>query len=290
MKKLPLGILLASVIQISTENIAFAEPPPSTQPAGPRTADGNPVTIEELGITINPLADWEISHNNLGMSLILQAPKSTEIICDKITYRPNLTVVAVHEPRPIDELTAKELKEDLKETISKGSGVKNIEIDEQHRFFDYRGTSDGLIIYSAFTFGDAKMRQIHTFVSGDKKQFHLTYTDLAEELEKDQVFENAWKMISSFQVTGEAPARFESLKLGIGVLILITACFSVLFYKRRRDFNRALNDFQDEPDSSEDTFSSSTPLKSHNSRDSWNLKSKDLPRTRVSRRSDISNM
>lgn len=260
----------------------------------PLISNGNAVLVEDLGVQITPIAGWEVSHNKMGMSLVIQAPKATEVVYDKVTYRPNLTVVAIHDPTPIDELAAKDLKKKLAESIAKGAGVTQVVMDENHRFFDYRNKNDGLVIYSSFTFGEAEMQQIHVIVSGEEKQFHLTYTDLASELQKDEVFNAAWSIMSSIEVTGDAPIRFEQLKILGAAALLSMLLFGFLLTFRKRRFQNRLNDYANNDSESEDLFLSSESSyessyqlsdNTHLGSDEWSLHDKysDLPKTRTSR-------
>ena len=195
---------------------------------------GQPIEVESLGIRITPFPGWEVRENSQGMSLILEAPKSNEIVYDKVTYRPNITVVASHEPVPMDEASANELKARLKGMIEKGAGISQVDVDSQHRFFNYKGENDGLIIYSSFQLGESLMRQMNVVVSGNEKHFLLTYTDLAEEFEKTEAFNKAWDMIASIEVTGEPPHRFANLIIpAIAGLFFLLGLMGVILLRRR---------------------------------------------------------
>lgn len=214
----------------------------------PFVSDGRIVHLEDLGLKILPIAGWEVLPHKMGMSLVIQAPESKEIVYDKITFQPNLTVVSMHEAAPIDDVQANKLKEKLKSTIAKAAGValEDISVDEKHRFFDHQGKNDGLVIYSNFPMRGAQMQQMHVFVSGEQNRFLLTYTDLATEMAKEEVFNRAWAMLSSVEVTGQSPGRYTNLALAGGSLSLFILALVGFSVARRRAAARALDGFDTE--------------------------------------------
>lgn len=173
-------------------------------------SDGATTTLENLGITIAPPAGWEVVTNNGSLSVIMREQREPAPAYEKPKYQRNITVAAIHKSSPIDEVRASELKEELTKNFSSDSLVSEFTIRE-HKFFDYRGTSDGLLIYSDLKIGEYPMMQMHILVSGAEKQFLLTYTDLAERFADptNGFYEKAWASMVSTQVTGIAPNRME---------------------------------------------------------------------------------
>lgn len=203
-------------------------------------SDGSPITIEKLGVAIAPPVGWEVLQNEMGMSLVLreQGPAEEPEMKpgeEKITFKRNITVVAMHETSPIDENEAANIKEKLNEQFGKQTGIENFQVLE-HKFFDYKGKNDGMVIYSAFVMNSIPMAQMHVLIAGQNNRFLLTYTDLASEFEANQeAYNKAWNTMSTIAVIGNAPVRYENLKVygavAAGVAFLIGL---LLFYRRRR--------------------------------------------------------
>lgn len=222
------------------------------QPAGPVIADGSQINVETLGLKMSPPKGWEVFTNTGSLSLMMQEPK-VEVPAklkdySKPTFQRNITVAAIHHPSAIDERRALELEEDLKRTFSKDTMVTDFQVLE-HKFFNYKGTNDGLVVYTQLNLREFKMMQMHVLVSGDSKQFLLTYTDLAEEFAKQNATYNAaWNAMVSVEVSGLAPKRFEKAirygSIGGGVFIL----FAVMFFMFRRS---TMRDFLKEADALE---------------------------------------
>ena len=187
-------------------------------------SDGSEVSVDRLGVSITPPEGWEVVTDSPSISLIIQEPKSDKIVYDKAIFRRNITVAAVHKPAPIDERRAATLKEELLNSFGK-EGVQNFEVIE-HKFFNYKSKDDGLIAYTSFTIGEFAMMQMHVLLSGDSKQFLLTYTDLAERFSESTYFDQAWNTMATMTVSGQPPRRYlkEALILGVavGILVLLT--------------------------------------------------------------------
>lgn len=171
-------------------------------------SDGSTVALENLGITIAPPANWEIVTNGGSLSVIMREQREPAPAYEKPKYQRNITVAAIHKSSPIDEQRAIELKEELIKNFSTDSLVSEFSILE-HKFFDYRGKNDGLLIYSNLKIGEYPMMQMHVLISGENKQFLLTYTDMAERFSDASVgfYEKAWASMVSTQVTGLSPDR-----------------------------------------------------------------------------------
>ena len=196
--------------------------------------------LEELGIRIRPVEGWEKIPDLMGMSLVIQEPKSGEVVYDVPTFQRNITVVVGHAGAPIDAAEAENLKSALIERISNQGGVEEFRLDGDPKFFDYRAKNDGLIIYSSFRSGDVPMAQMHIFVSGEDKRVLLTYTDMAERFHKDEdTYARVWASMTSAEVLGQPPFRYrELIEKGVGVGLL--CCLGALFLIMRRRRSHAL--------------------------------------------------
>lgn len=232
----------SSAVEASEEPVALAK---EQQSSSAVEAPGEPVagaiSVDGLGIAITPMEGWSAEKGHT-MSLVLMPPKDPKIVYDKVTYRPNLTVVAMHDPAPIDEKEVGELKKLLKKQIEQGAGTTSVSIDS-HSFFDFTQTSKGLAVYTSFTYGEAEMSQLHMYVSGELNRFLLTYTDLASKFQDEAHMNNVWEMMTSLEVIGSPPSRYGTLiGVGGGVSLLI-GVFGGLVVLRRRKAHRELSAF-----------------------------------------------
>lgn len=214
----------------------------ATQPSTTFVSDGQAMTIESLGVKITPPKGWEVTTNTGSLSVVMREPKVEAPDYEKPKYQRNITLATRHQASPIDEKRAQELKEEMTKTFSQDGMVSNFQIIE-HKFFNYRGQNDGLLVYSSLSIGEYPMMQMHVLVSGGEKQFLMTYTDLAERFSdsKDGAFEAAWSSIVSIEVSGETPNREnEYLRYGIaagGFLLLGMTLFLVRRKARKVDYN-----------------------------------------------------
>lgn len=200
-------------------------------------ADGQALHLPEDGLTITPPRDWEISKNLRGMTLIMEMPPSKAPIKDysKPTYTRNITLAVQHEPRPIDDMSVEELRKKLEKDIGGAPGVRNFQILE-HRFIDYRGQGDAILLYTAFDYNGFPMSQMHIFTAGAQKGVLLTYTDLAEDFQKNEAASTAaWRAMMSIELEGQPPQRYAALlPLGLGLLLFLLVTGLVVFFRRRR--------------------------------------------------------
>lgn len=215
----------------------------------PKFSDGRVLEFADLGMQITPPVGWEVSHNTGGISLILREPQAP-VEVGKTSFARNITVATMHRASPIDEQRATELKEQLKSNFGKDGLVSEYNVLE-HKFFDYRGKNDGLLVYASLKIGQEPMMQMHVLVSGGEKQFLLTYTDLAQRFndQADKGFENAWKAMTSIAVSGATPSRIEgyykyfALAGGLGFV-----GFVLMFLRRKakqHDFDSEANALED---------------------------------------------
>ena len=236
-------------------------------PVGKFVADGTAVRKDDLGMIVTPPAGWEVLSNSAGLSLVMQQPKPQKVKAGDIVYQANLTVAALHQSSPIDETRAEELKADLKSRFASDPLAQDFQILE-HKFVNYRGQNDGLLIYSSLGLRDIPVMQMHLLVSGSDKQFLLTYSDLAERFTApdDSNYAAAWNTMMSLEVTGATPKRITLAEewgpLGAGML----GVFLVVIFLRRRalnyDYSSAADviDYDNFNSTTEQAFEGGAPL------------------------------
>lgn len=198
-------------------------------------SDGGAVSLENLGVTITPPAGWEVSTNTGSLSVVMSEPRQEAPAYEKPKYQRNITVAAMHQASPIDEKRAEQLKAEMIKTFGADPLVSNFQVIE-HKFFNYRGKNDGLLVYSSLSIGEYPMMQMHVLVSGQAKQFLLTYTDMADRFsdQKDGSYEAAWNSIVSIEVTGASPNRYEAyMRYGAGVGGFLMLGLALLLIRRR---------------------------------------------------------
>jgi hypothetical protein len=221
-----LGAIFGAETALSDESKEKGTIDSVSEESGFFVSDGSEMAIEKLGIRITPPKDWEVITNNGAISLVMQEKRQGLRNYKEPTFQRNITVAAIHKPSPIDEMRAKKLKLELKENFGKDTLVSEFEVLE-HKFFNYKGKNDGLLVYSSLNIGEFPMMQMHVLLSGDNKQFLLTYTDLAKTFSETNAgqFEQAWNTIISTEVTGTSPLRYQELirygSVAAGLLIIL---------------------------------------------------------------------
>ena len=192
---------------------ATSTPADAATAPGNFTSDGAPMTLSELGIVINPPKGWQVATQTGSLSVVMREPAAANVAPGQTKYQRNITIAAIHKASPIDEKRAEQLKAELIRSFGSDSSVSDFKIME-HKFFNYHGSNDGLLVYSSLNIREFSMMQMHVLVSGQDKQFLMTYTDLANQFgtEKDPSFAAAWDSMVSIQVNGQAPSRIDQYK------------------------------------------------------------------------------
>ncbi len=216
-------------------------------------SDGTAMEVSRLNFKITPPKGWTVHNNSAGMSLVI-ADRVEEKQKDgsKVNFQRNITLAAIHRPSPIDETRALELRDELTKAFSKEASISDFKILE-HKFFNFHGINDGVVVYSTMKMGQFDMMQMHVLVSGVEKQFLMTYTDFANKFTKtDSGFDSAWKSMMSIQVSGDAPQRYEDLirygAIGGGLSLLLLAFGLIRSRQARIDYMRVADEvYADEP-------------------------------------------
>ena len=185
---------------------------PAVGIAGPPLGDGSSVDLGVPGASIVPPIGWEIIAGEQGKSLILQEPKSDKVVYDVATYQRNLTVAISHGGQVSDEQTVQELRQKITESFSRYG--QDFRLADQTEFFDYKGSKDGILIYSFMTLNKVPVSQAHAFVSGKEHSLLMTYTDMSSRFEQDRAtFEMIWQSMVSAQLEGVPAQRYEQFIL-----------------------------------------------------------------------------
>ena len=182
------GFFLTVGLILSGLSFAQGEAPPAVpaqRPSAPTTfiAQGEAVEIPDAGFTIVPPIGWEVFRNASGASLFFQAPK-VEGAPGVITYQPNIRVMVINEPRPIDESTKEEYSKLIVEKNGNLGGVANFNVRSAEKVTFGSGI-EGFLYYTEFALAGTPMMQMHVLVSSASKHFLMTYVDLASSFEAE---------------------------------------------------------------------------------------------------------
>ncbi len=205
-------------------------------------SDGQPLSFEKLGISIQPPVGWVVREGyGDGPSLIMEEPKreTTKDDYGKTLYQSNITVSVAPEPAPIDDAKMEELSEKLVKRFSENALVTNYQITEK-MLFDIDDKTKGIRVFAAFQLNGVDMMHLHVFLSGEHRQFLLTYTDLSARFSaEDPRFETIWASMVSTTGMGTAPQRYEDLiKYSvIAGAVLLPLFLLVGLARRRRKIN-----------------------------------------------------
>ncbi len=215
----------AATPAVATEN---------TQATVDEISNGMAITIDDK-VSITPILGWKIDRKALGMALVMKEvlPAQTgPIDYSKPTFARNITLMTLPEARPMDATSIGEIKADITKMFARQGGLTNFMFTDV-RAFDYKGKNDGLVLFSQLTVNDFPMMQMQIVISGEKKSYLLTYSDLASNFASPASYEAAWKSMTSITVEGVAPVRFEKeVTIGVSALAIALAVFAPFIFLR----------------------------------------------------------
>ena len=147
----------------------------------------------------------------MGMGLVMKeipAAPAGAIDYSKPIFARNITLTTLPEARFMDQNSMDEVKADIARMIARDSSLRDFVFTDQ-KFFDYKGKNDGIVLFSQLTVNNFPMMQMQIIVSGEKKSYLLTYSDLAANFADPASYDAAWKSMTSVTVEGLPPVRFE---------------------------------------------------------------------------------
>ena len=206
------------VAETETKTAAEAAAAPA-EPAD-EISNGSAIQLGE-GLAINGVPGWKIERRSLGMGLVMKevlTPQTAPIDYTKPIFTRNITLVTLPEARSIDQAAIEDVKADISKMIARESSLKDFMFTDV-KLFDYKGKNDGMVLFSQLTVNGFPMMQMQILVSGEKKSYLSTYSDLAANFATPATYDAAWKSMSSIAVEGIAPKRFEK-EIMIGGTVL----------------------------------------------------------------------
>lgn len=224
------GLMSFATVALSEEAASGAPAPAETAafPA-PFVSDGSPIKFDQDRAKITPIKGWMVEPKGSGVSVVMKevvtpVPGAPKDYSQPIFAR-NITVMTINEASPIDEQRAVEFKEQFLKMAGKQGSMPDLQFTSQ-KFFNFKGENDGLVFFTQHTSNGFTMMQMHVLVSGDSKQYLLSYNDLANRFSNPETYDQAWKAMTSIEVPGIAPIRYaREIKLGgvffAGLLLLV---------------------------------------------------------------------
>ncbi len=238
--------VLSGLISMNFCASAFADDNSSSQSSNesqqvasqPLISDGTLIEVDELGLSITPPTGWEVIKNEYNLSFVIQEPKKEN---EKPNYKDpkfqrHITVAAMHSSSPIDDKRAAELEAELVKKSSDSALISDFTVFDR-KFFDYKGKDDGLVLYSTLKINQFDMMQMHVLLSGESKQFLLTYTDLAKRFQADEsTLTSVWQTMTTVDVLGFSPIRYmKEIQLSSGIAGGLFVVLATVLYRRRKD-------------------------------------------------------
>jgi hypothetical protein len=259
---------LISVAVFLASTIAIGETfPRQSDNSQPRVtiSDGSVVRFDNDRASITPIKGWEVALKGLGMSLVMKEVAASPSTADmkpgesKTFFARNISVMTLKEPSPIDDARAKSFQEEFSKQVSSSGVMANFKFTGQ-KLFNFKGVNDGLVFFAEHTAGNHPMQQMMVLVSNHEKQYLLTYTDMASQFANPEAYNQAWKTLTSIDVSGTAPVRYrKELELGLGVLVafllICIPAYAIRWFKERR-ISGVAADLQNEWDRGEPAGSS----------------------------------
>lgn len=241
-----LGLLSFANVAISEETATSSEPSAVTQEATSSSsviiANGSEIKFDQDRASIVPIVGWQVEPKGSGMALVMkEVVKKVEnapVDYSQPLFTRNITVLSMKDAAPIDETRATEFKEEFSKIVARDGVMKDFQFNS-HKFFNYKGENDGLVMFAQHTSNGFPMMQMMILVSGDSKQYLLTYTDLASNFANQETYDAAWKSMTSISVAGVAPQRYmREMKIGgavlAGVLLIVLPFGFARFASQRR--------------------------------------------------------
>ena len=197
-------------------------------------SNGTPITLDG-NVSITPILGWKIDRKGLGMGLVMKEVLPTQaepVDYAKPIFARNITMMTLPEARPMDATSIGEIKDQISHMIARQAGLTDFVFTDA-KPFDYKGKNDGLVLFSQLTVNNYQMMQMQIVVSGEKKAYLLTYSDLAANFANPETYDAAWKAMTSIAVEGVAPIRFEKeVTVGITALSIVIVLVAPFIFLR----------------------------------------------------------
>ncbi len=246
---------LATSFLILSGLCGFAGVAISAEPAGEGLSDkievsnGSRISLSP-DVSIAPIAGWQVERQSLGMSLVMKEilpEQRAPIDYSKPLFQRNISMITVNKPKYIDSDSIAEIKSDITKMIARDPSLKDFTFTDA-KLFDYKNKNDGVVLFSQLSANNYSMMLMHVVVSGDQKSYMLTYTDLAANFSNPTHFDAAWKSMTSINVTGTPPKRYEREAITAGLagggILAILLPFAVIRWRNSRKIRKLADELQ----------------------------------------------
>lgn len=250
------GLVSFATVALSEDAAGIAEP--ATAQAAPTTfvSDGSSFKFDQGRASISPIKGWMVEPNGAGIAIVMKevlppVPAGTPKDYSQPIFARNITVMTINEASPIDEQRAVEFKENFLKMAAKQGSMPDLQFTSQ-KFFNFKGENDGLVFFTQHTSNGFMMMQMHVLVSGESRQYLMTYNDLASRFSNQETYDLAWKALTSIEVQGVAPVRYmREARIGGSIFagfLLLVLPFSFARFMSQRRLRRLASSLQDEWD------------------------------------------
>lgn len=181
------------------------------------------VSLEGGVFSILPPYGWKVLLDYPGASLVIEAPIEGK------EYKRTIQVLRFNDPLPIDDLTLEEIEQKIEDHFtSRVYGLKEFVVRDRS-FVHLADGGQGILYYTAFDLGGARLMQAHLLVSSAVEHFIVSFTDVIEHFEGealDHYVTPAWESMVSVKLSSSAPLRHRNLYLwlllgGLGLVLLL---------------------------------------------------------------------
>lgn len=244
---------LSGSILLATTAVATNEAAPAVQEATPSQfiSDGSVVRFDQDRASLVPIPGWQVEPKGAGMALVMKevitADPNAPVDYSKPLFARNISVLTLNHPSPIDESRAASFQEEYMSLATRDGVMKDLQITS-HKFFNYKGENDGLVFFAQHTANGFQMMQMMILISGEEKQYLLTFTDLASQFANPESYDAAWKSMTSILVPGVAPKRYmKEMKISgavAGGLALIILPFGFARLSSQRRIRKMIDELQ----------------------------------------------
>lgn len=204
-------------------------------PPGSEVSQGEKISIDGKGFTIQPPVGWIVQRDNPRLSLMIMAPVAAN------QYPPNISVVRFSGPMLIGSDSAEKFGDKIVKGFTQASSTLqgySLRGSEPIKLADGR---DALLFYTEYQDGERKMMQAHILASSKTNHYLITYTDIADNFvsgsdsASSQVFTNAWTSMVSLELDSGSPQPAKTVTIALAALAgIIVVWFTVAFIRNRR--------------------------------------------------------
>ncbi|MBC7533863.1 MAG: hypothetical protein H7318_20040 [Oligoflexus sp.] len=224
MKRLLLAVSLSFTSLAIAQGAGAPPPVPAAVPKAPDKIIANgseAVDITGEGFSMVPPAGWEVIRDGSGAAFLFQAPKGPQPV-GVVTYQPNMRIMMMNDPRPMDNETKDEYSKIIAEKSPNISSAVSEYLVASAEPVKLQNGTPAFLYYASFKLSGTSMMQMHILVSSGTKHFLMTYTDLASVFEKqEQGLTTAYTSMQSVKLDTLPPDRWIRYQIAGGCILAL---------------------------------------------------------------------